>query len=231
MINKAINDITPTSEYIVLAGGGHFQHLVWTLHRNILTELCSLFQKLQQTVFNLLFIIKQYTSCLFCPPESTPQTASRLVQPFFAGPPKMGFNRIHQIAPMCNPCSTCFLGPNGVQNSNDISISWAVFTQLTAVWLGMPGHVLSPKNCAFARGDLETHLNLWFFGPPESNLKWHLDCFSHFYKAYGTDSLHLTAGRPFRQYNCPIPWGSEPPSNTRFLGPTRILNRNGNSIG
>jgi len=38
-------------------------------------------------------------------------------------------------------------------------------------------------------------------------------------------------GRPFPPQNCPFPWRSGPPSNPWFLGPTRILNPNGISIG
>jgi len=35
---------------------------------------------------------------------------------------------------------------------------------------------------------------------------------------------------PFPLQNCPFLWGSELPSNTWFLGPTRVFNPNGNSI-
>ena len=41
-------------------------------------------------------------------------------------------------------------------------------------------------------------------------------------------------GRPFPPQNCPFPWGhldSGPPSNTWFLGLTRVLNLNGILIG
>jgi len=35
---------------------------------------------------------------------------------------------------------------------------------------------------------------------------------------------------PFPPQNCPFPWGSGPPCNTWFLGPTRVLSPNGFSI-
>ena len=37
------------------------------------------------------------------------------------------FNRIRQVAPMCTPSNTWFLGPTRVHNPNDISIGSAVF--------------------------------------------------------------------------------------------------------
>ena len=43
------------------------------------------------------------------------------------------FNGIRQVAPMCTPCNTCFLGPTRVHNPDDISIGSAVFlAKLTA---------------------------------------------------------------------------------------------------
>ena len=42
------------------------------------------------------------------------------------------FNGICQVAPVCTPPDTCFLGPTRVHNPNCISIGSAVFAQLTA---------------------------------------------------------------------------------------------------
>jgi len=36
---------------------------------------------------------------------------------------------------------------------------------------------------------------------------------------------------PVPPHNCPFPWGMGTPSNTRFLGPTGVLNPNSISIG
>jgi len=44
-LNKAINDFHKRPNARASAGGGHFEHTIWILYRNILTELCSLFQK------------------------------------------------------------------------------------------------------------------------------------------------------------------------------------------
>ena len=43
-------------------------------------------------------------------------------------------------------------------------------------------------------------------------------------------SLYFTMGRPFPPQNCPFRWGSGPPSNTWFLGSTRVHNPNGITI-
>jgi len=49
-------------------------------------------------------------------------------------------------------------------------------------------------------------------------------------------SLYFTMGRPIPPQNCPFPWGTWTPSNTRFLGPTessiqRHLDRFGRLCG
>ena len=44
-INKAINDFCKSLNTRISAGDGHFENTFWTLYRNILTELCLLFQK------------------------------------------------------------------------------------------------------------------------------------------------------------------------------------------
>jgi len=47
---------------------------------------------------------------------------------------------------------------------------------------------------------------------------------------HGRYSLYFTMGRPFPQ-DCPLPWAIRTPSNTWFLGPTRVHNPNSISIG
>jgi len=44
-------------------------------------------------------------------------------------------------------------------------------------------------------------------------------------------SPFFTMGRPFPPQNCPSHGGSGPPSNAWFLGPTRVLDPNGISVG
>jgi len=102
------------------------------------------------------------------PPESTPQTASRSVQPFCRTAVQEWFNRIRQVAPMCTPCNTCFLGPTAVHNANSIWISSVICAQPTSVSSDMPGHVISPKHCPFAWSDLDPHLIHGSLDPPES---------------------------------------------------------------
>jgi len=97
----------------------------------------------------------------------------------------------------------------------------------------MPGHVLSPKNCAFALGDLEPHLIHGSLDTPETRGQI-LNCISigsGVFAQLTTESRYFTTGRPFPLKITPSYWWSEPPFNTRFLGLTRILNPNGISIG
>jgi len=42
------------------------------------------------------------------------------------------FNGIRQVAQLCTPPNTCFIGPTRFQTPNTISIGSAVFAQLTA---------------------------------------------------------------------------------------------------
>jgi len=64
------------------------------------------------------------------------------------------FNRIHQLAPMCTPSNTCFLGATSAHIPNDISIGSAIFAQLTAQspYTLQSAIPLSPQNCSFAWG-------------------------------------------------------------------------------
>jgi len=59
-----------------------------------------------------------------------------------------------------------------------------------------------------------------------------LDRFSHFCTAHSHRRVSSsTYGRVLSAKSCSFAWGSGPPSNTCFLGPTRIYNPNGISIG
>jgi len=57
---------------------------------------------------------------------------------------------------------------------------------------------------------------------PSPYPKRHLDQFSHFCTAHGRRSLLFTKGHPFASQNCPFTTGHLDPSNTWFLGPTRV---------
>ena len=67
------------------------------------------------------------------------------------------------------------------------------------------------------------HINPW----PDQN-RWPSDPIPS--PAHDRRSLYFTTGRPFTPQNCPFPWGIWTPSNTWFLGPTRVHNPNGISI-
>jgi len=78
------------------------------------------------------------------------------------------------------------------------------------------------------------------YGPPSSTIPWahsspklkrHLYWFSHFCTHDCRVSLYFKIGRPFTPQNCLFPRRMWTPSNTWFLGPTRVLNPNSISIG
>ena len=66
------------------------------------------------------------------------------------------FSGIHQVAPVCIPLNTGFLGPTQVQIPNNISITLAIFAQLmaeppyTLQWAD-----LSPSKLPLPTGDLD----------------------------------------------------------------------------
>jgi len=79
------------------------------------------------------------------------------------------FSCTRQVASMCTPCNTCFLGLTWVHNPDVISIGSAVFAQLTTVSLYFTiGRPFSPQNCPFPWGDLY-HLIHGLLGPPQSS--------------------------------------------------------------
>jgi len=78
------------------------------------------------------------------------------------------FNRICQVAPVCIPPNTCFLGPTRVLNRNAISIGSAILhSSPQSVPILYNGPPLPPENCPFPWRDLDlqTHGSL---GPAES---------------------------------------------------------------
>jgi len=67
---------------------------------------------------------------------------------------------------------------------------------------------------------------------PTQHAKRYLDRFSRICTAHGRASQYFTVSRPFspQKYSFAIACGIWTPSNTSFLGPTRIHNPNGISI-
>jgi len=59
-------------------------------------------------------------------------------------------NRIRQVAPMCTPCNTCFLGPTRVHNRNGISVGSAVFDSSRQSVVGHARACPFPLNYALA---------------------------------------------------------------------------------
>jgi len=86
---------------------------------------------------------------------------------------------------------------------------------------------LSPK-IAPSHREIWTPSNLWVLGTIRNpQHKWHLYRFSHLCTDDHRVSLYFAIPQKF----APSHGGSEPPSNTWFPGPTRVLNLNGISIG
>jgi len=65
---------------------------------------------------------------------------------------------------------------------------------------------------------------------PSPQPKWQIDRFSHFCTAHGRVSSGMS-GHVLSLNNCPFAWGIWASCNTCFLGPTRVHNPNGTSIG
>ena len=144
-------------------------------------------------------------------------------------------SHIRQVAPMClPPHKYASFGPPESSTKMASSVASAVFAQLMAHSSGMPGHVLSPKNCSYTYWDLDPYMfplvQSSFFSalePTPQTSSWSVQPFVH-------SSRQIVIGHawacPFPK-NCPFAWESGPPSNLCFLGPTWVHNANGISIG
>jgi len=90
------------------------------------------------------------------------------------------FTGIRQMAPVCTPPNTCFLGPIRVQIPNGISVGSTVFARLkeehpyTSQWATLP-----PSKWPFC-GYLDPILHMIPWAHPSPQPKRHLDRFSHF---------------------------------------------------
>jgi len=98
------------------------------------------------------------------------------------------FNGISQVAPVCTPPKTCFLGPIRFLNPNGISIGSAAFAQLTAERpYILHGPSFHPLKLPLPTG-ICTLSNTWFLGPtPSPQPKQHLNWFSCFCMAHYCD--------------------------------------------
>jgi len=99
----------------------------------------------------------------------------------------------------------------GPPESTTQTASRSVWPFLYSSQWSIVGHVLFPKNCPLAWGNLDTHLIHGFLVHASPHPKWRI----------WTVQSYSPASR----------WRQCAPHVTRFLGPTRILNPNGISIG
>jgi len=126
----------------------------------------------------------------------TTQTASRSVQPLLHSSRQIVVGharacpflkklplRLGRSRPTYN---TRFLGSTRVHNPNGISVGSAIFctAHVSIVSSGIPGHVLSHKNCAFAWGDLDPSLIHGFLAHASPQSKRHVDRLSRFCRSH-----------------------------------------------
>jgi len=129
---------------------------------------------------------------------------------------------------------TWFLGSIRLRIPNGISIGSAKKHSsrqtVPNTWQWAPW----PKKLPFPMGDLDPYLIGPYIVPwadLESSIQTSSRSVQLLCNVHGKAFLYFTMERPFPK-NCPFAWGSRPPpSNRWFLGPTRVLNPNGISIG
>ena len=183
-------------------------------------------------------------ACFLSQPESTTQTASRSVQPFlhssrqsvstlYNGPPLP-----LKIAPSHGASGRHTLYNFGAHPSPQVqtaSTGSAVFKQLTAAcpYIRYNGPPFPPQNCPLPYGMLTTsNRPTWFPGPTKVLNPNDISIGSAVF-AQGTAECSYTLqwAAPFPRQNCLLSWGIWTPSNTWFLGHTRVLNPDDISIG
>ena len=125
---------------------------------------------------------------------------------------------------MCTSSNTCLLRPSSQTASRSVQPFCTVHN---IVFNGPP---LFPSNLPLRTGDLYPYLLRGSMDPPHSAIETASRSVQPFCTAYGTASLYFTMGRPLPLKIAPSHGGSAPPSNTWFLGPTRVLSPNGISI-
>ena len=175
----------------------------------------------------------------FGPTDSTFQMASRSVQPFLhssrqsyvpvlynvpplspKNAPSQGEEDLHQIYGSLSP-------PEPITRTASRSVQPFLHSSRQNV-IGHARACYSSKNCFFDWG-ISTPSNACFLEAHMSpKPKRHLDLFCRFRTA--AQCRRTCRGMPFAPQNCPFPWKSGPPSNTWFLGSTRLSIPNGISI-
>jgi len=155
---------------------------------------------------------------------STPQTACRSVSRSSRAAEHGQLNRIRQIAPMCTPRNTYFLGSTRVHNPNSISFGSASFAQLTAECRGAKLRVVGQKT-RLRTADLDSHLIHGSLGLPVSTTQTASRSVQPFLHR-SPHSVVRHAGHASCPKNCAYAWGDlEAHPMHGSLGP------NGISIG
>jgi len=176
------------------------------------------------------------------PPESTTQTANRLVQPFLHSSLQSVVGYIG--ATWRIRLKLCTLAPPDKYNWTCASFGPPESTTQTANWSVQPflhssrqnvsntiqWATLSP-NCPFSWGDLDSHLIHDSLGHSEPTVRTVSRSVQLFLHRWPQSVPILYNGRPFTP-KLPLPMGgSGLPSNTWFLGPIRAHNLYGIWIG
>jgi len=117
-------------------------------------------------------------------------------------------SRIHQLAPVCTPSST-------PQSASAPYRCCPLLSRLES----QPPHMswagpFSPSKLSLHVRSSEPPSTTWFLG--------HHDRLSCFCTPHGRESLYFTVRRPFSPQNVPFAWRIWIPSNTWFLGSSRV---------
>ena len=127
--------------------------------------------------------------------------------------------------------NSCFLWRTAVHNPNGKSVGLAIFAQLTAVSLGMPGHVLSSSNSPFAYG-ISAPSNTCFLELTQVHNPNGMLIGSAIFAQFTADRSYTLQWATLFASKWPIPVGRcAPPFRAWFLRSIRTHNRNGISIG
>ena len=116
-----------------------------------------------------------------------------------------GFIGICQVAPVCIPPNTCFLGPpESTTETASRSVQPFLHGSRVRVSLGISGHGLSPQNCPFLWRS-EPPSNMWFLRSMRLSISNGISIGSAVFAQSRQTVPLLYNGSPFPQ-NCPFSW-------------------------
>jgi len=130
-----------------------------------------------------------------------------------------------------SPSSMCFLGPTRVHILSGILMVQLILhnsgQKVPIIYSGLP---ISPKHCPCMWEDLVPRVIHASLGQPQSASFTASESFHPFLHRSWRSPYTSKCAAPFPLKVATLHGGSGPPSNTWFLGPTRVNNRNAMSI-